>query len=346
MIPGVLDTVYCYLFPETWKIMKVVEESIPLWMYRLTGGSREVKQALSNVFEDYPLNTTDKYKEWVTGGTVDLDNHLGVMERITTKYSEIIHPLNDFEWVYPGAGSSPLIFHLLAYLKEKGYDTIATIAGEYAGYGAYANHLGMKVIIHNSFLDAVEEGNENTVWFVSNPSALNGNFVHPTFITSLCNKGVKVVLDLSYAGSTHPYTYDVSNENILAVILSQSKPYGVFRFRMGGFLYSREEIPSLFGNKWFKDPLRMLQSLKLVEDLGFHFLYRKYKYVQEESIAKINNEYELPISPSDALLIGYIEPSDIRSIDVKHRSMIEPYLRGRKHYRFCLTPHFEWRVDD
>jgi len=303
-------------------------------MYRLNGGADYIESALSGAFNDYPLNSTFREPRNV----VDLDNHQKIMDRITTKYSEIIHPLGDFEHVAPGAGSSPLIFHLLAYLKGKGHDTISVLDGEYAGYGAYATHLGMKVITHKSFLDG-EDG--DTVWFISNPSARNGNFVRPSFITSLCNQGAKIVLDLSYAGSTHPYVYDVSNENIIGVILSQSKPYGVFRFRMGGFLYTREEIPSLFGNKWFKDPMRMLQSLKLVEDLGFHTLYKKYRPVQKAIISEINKTHGLSISASDALLIGHIDPFTADKLDAEQSIVVEPYKRGSGWYRFCITPYFE-----
>ncbi len=335
MIPKVMKTVYCYLFPEVWEIMKSVEDIVPLQMYRLTGRVDIVKSVLSKEFKNYPLNST--FKDDVE--VVDLDNHVGVMERITNKYSEIIYPLGDFKWVVPGAGSSPLIFHLLAYLKGKGHNAIHVLDGEYEGYGAYASHLGMEVHKHKYFSDFVCG---DALWFISNPSTRDGNIIDDVNIKNLCDRGAKIVLDLSYAGSTQPHVYDVEHENIIAVLLSQSKPYGVFRFRMGGFLYTREEIPSLYANKWFKDPLRMLQSLKLVEDLGFYKLYRKYHSIQAEAIAKVNTKYGLSIAMSDALLLGYINPFGAGDIlDPDKMALIEPYKRGPGWYRFCLTPYFE-----
>ena len=338
MIPKVMKTVYCYLFPEVWRIMKTVEDNVPLQMYRLSGREEMVKLQLSKVFKRSPLNTV--FRDKVT--FVDLDNHQKIMRRITDKYSEIIHPLGDFEWVAPGAGSSPLIFHLLAYLKGKGHKEIHVLDGEYEGYGAYASHLGMEVHKHKHFSDFVCGG---ALWFISNPSTRDGNIIHNAEIKNLCDKGAKVVLDLSYVGSTRPHVYDVEHENIIAVLLSQSKPYGVFRFRMGGFLYTREEIPSLYANKWFKDPLRMLQSLKLVEELGFHTLYRKYRPIQEKIIEVNNSAYGLHITPSDALLLGYMTPSTAdETLSPKERELVEPYRRGPGWYRFCLTPYFEEMV--
>lgn len=341
MIPKIMKTVYCYLFPEVWEIMKAVERAAPLDMYRLSGREEMVKPHLSKVFEKFPLNTIFKNDATL----IDLDNHRKIMSRITDKYSEIIHPLGDFEYMAPGAGSSPLIFHLLTYLKGKGHNAIHVLDGEYEGYGAYASHLGMEVHKYR-YLSDFELG--DAVWFISNPSTRDGNIVDSMDIKSLCDKGAKVVLDLSYAGSTRPYVYNVEHENIIAVLLSQSKPFGVFRFRMGGFLYTREEIPSLYANKWFKDPLRMLQSLKLLEDLGFHTLYRKYCRVQEKIIEVTNSAYGLHITPSDALLLGYMTPLTAdETLSPKDRELVKPYRRGPGWYRFCITPFLEemmkWR---
>ncbi len=342
MIPKVMKTVYSYLFPEVWEILWRVEEHVVLDMYRVTGRYSNVKDWLSPIFGECPLDYT--VKDGIEN--IDLDNHETIMSRITEKYSEIIHPLKNFEHVAPGAGSSPLIFHLLAYLKGKGHNTINVLDGEYEGYGVYAFHLGMEVRKHKYFSGCFPDfKEEDTLWFISNPSARDGNIIDDVLIKNLCNKGAKVVLDLSYAGATHPHVYNVKHENIIAVLLSQSKPYGVFRFRMGGFLYTRKEVPSLYGNKWFKDPVRMLQSLKLIEDLGFHTLYRKYRPLQEEIISRINDEYGLNISVSDTLLLGYINPfMSGKILDPEKIVLIEPYKRGPGWYRFCLTPYFEEMV--
>jgi hypothetical protein len=271
--------------------------------------------------------------------------------------------LKDFRFIYPTPGSSEGIFKLLTKLKveenakdiakdrDKDKDKrsegtcgmaegISVLLGDYEGYREYAGSecLGMKVNIVDP--DKTElKTIKPSYWFISNPSARDGNIIPNDLILELCDLGHKVFLDLSYVGATGDHDFDVSHENIPAVVMSFSKPYGVFRKRMG-FVMSREPVHSLYGNRWFKDDERMLQELKLAEEIGPGTLYKKYRTVQEEIIGQLNREYGLRLRASDVLLLAYMTEDDASGLDRDRLKTIEPFKRG-KVYRFCLTPYFE-----
>jgi hypothetical protein len=324
-----MKAVYCYYFPEVRELLHQVERSLPDQLYFVTSSAEEVAQQLAPLF-DPPLTIPAQE------GLVDLDEiHVPIMDRIVAAYSKTIPALSSFEYRYPTSGSSEGLFHLLTRLKVQGVQAINVFEGEYEGYGAQARNLGMKVHTR-SFDDPGDRG----IWFISNPSACDGNLLPEGAIGRLCDEGHLVVLDLAYAGATAPHVFDVSHPNILAVVLSFSKPYGVFRFRIGGFTFSRDAMPTLYGNKWFKDTVRLCQALKLAEDIGPELLYRRYHSVQERVIREVEEEFQLGIRGSDALLIGHLPLNATRGLDEGKRALIAPYRRG-SNYRFCLTPRFE-----
>lgn len=273
-----------------------------------------------------------------TSGDVDLDMlHEPVIERIVEIYEKVIPGLFGFQYRYFTPGSSQGIFHLLAESKARGTNKIHTFSGEYEGYREYGKTLGIETQEHDLNADLSEL--EKSVWFVSNPSAIDGNILRKGTIEALCNSGAEVNLDLAYAGSTQEQVFDVRNPNIKNVFLSFSKPYGVFRFRIG-FAFSREPIVSLYANKWFKDIERVLASLKLAEEIGPNGLHTKYKPVQERIVQKLNRDFSLGITSSDVLLLGYLKDKDAQDLNAEQREMISSFRRADG-YRFCLTPYFE-----
>jgi hypothetical protein len=177
-------------------------------------------------------------------------------------------------------------------------------------------------------------------WFLSNPSARDGNILPEALIPSLCDRGDKVVLDLAYAGSTRPYEFDLRHPNIIATVLSASKPYGVFRFRAGGFTLSRDEIPSLYGNKWFKDITRLFDALVLAERLPPGTLAERYQPLQAGIVELLRAETGIPFLASDALLLAHLPLEAPTALSDGQQSLIAPFRRGSG-YRFCLTPYFE-----
>lgn len=327
-----MKSVYCYYFPEVRPLVREVERALPDDMFLVTTPASEVETAISGLFAE-PLAMPRN-----ADGCIDLDAiHEPVIERIVEAYSNTVPALKNFSYSYPLAnGSSEGIFHILAKLRTGGADGINMLNGEYEGFGAQANNLRMRADSHDTDSDfrKIKHG----TWFVSNPSAIDGNVLPDGLISEICNAGHDIVLDLAYVGSTSPRTYDVSDERIKAVVMSFSKPYGVFRQRIGGFLFSREEIQTLYGNKWFKDTKRLLQALKLAESVGPEGLHKKYCGVQKATVDHINSQHGLSMRSSDALLIGNIK--DDSGLDAYQKEMISAFKRGSG-YRFCLTPYFE-----
>jgi histidinol-phosphate/aromatic aminotransferase/cobyric acid decarboxylase-like protein len=157
------------------------------------------------------------------------------------------------------SGSSQGIFHLLAELRQKGIGKINVFEGEYEGYKEYGKCLGLKTLEHRLSIPAKDVA--RGYWFISNPSARNGNIIPYKRIMELCEAGHKLILDLAYVGMTKPHIFSLDHKNIIGAVMSMSKPYGVFRHRIGGFTFTREPVESLYANKWFKDVPALLNLL-------------------------------------------------------------------------------------
>lgn len=328
-----MKPVYCYFFPEVRELLRAVQSALPDEFFLVTGDARKIEKVFERIFPtlEIPFNSF---------GGVDLDElHVPIINRIINAYSSIVPSLRDFSFAYPTSGSSEGIFHLLVNLKVNGVSEINLLEGEYEGFDIIARNIGLKVNHYNA--DELRPNEiPSSVWFISNPSSMNGNILPNKFINQLCNAGHKIVLDLTYAGLTKPFEFDVSHENIINVIMSFSKPYGVFRFRIGGFVFSRKEIPTLFGNKWFKDIIRIMQALKIVEEIKPGTLFFKYAATQQTILRKINNDFGLGIMASDALLLGYLPKEKAIGLNSAQQNIVKQFNRG-SNYRFCLTPYFE-----
>ena len=324
-----MKAVYCYHFPEVRPLLHEVERALPDEMYRVTAPADEIAEKMAGLF-DPPLEIP------ALNGCVDLDEiHVPVIERIVAAYAGVAPALSGFEWRYPTSGSSEGLFHLLTHARTQGVEAINVLEGEYEGYGAQAQNLSMEVHIRQP-----GERCEPGLWFLSNPSARDGNLLPEGLVNDLCEAGHRVVLDLAYVGATAQHVYDVSHPNVIAVALSFSKPYGVFRHRIGGFAFSREPLPTLYGNKWFKDILRLCQALKLAESIGPGGLYERYRPLQERIVTGLEAQFDLGMAPSDALLISHLPQKATERLTDEKRAMLEPYARGAG-FRFCLTPYFE-----
>jgi hypothetical protein len=141
---------------------------------------------------------------------------------------------------------------------------------------------------------------------------------------------------LSYAGISKNFHVDVSNQNIIAVLTSLSKPFGLFYYRVG-FTFSREPIDSLFPNIWFKN----IFSLKVASETLRHFapdkLLKKYSEWQREIIEAIRKTTGLPIIPSDVVILATLDRR--AQLNSQQEQLVAKYKRGEG-YRFCLTPYF------
>src|SRR5690606_19192592 len=120
--------------------------------------------------------------------------------------------------------------------------------GEYEGYTIQAGHLGLAV--ETVRLEDVGSlaPDDGMRWFVSQPSARDGDLLPAGLLAALLDRGHRVVLDLSYVGAAAAVArlpIDVTHPGIEAVVLSLSKPFGLFRWRIGWTL-SREAVPTLY----------------------------------------------------------------------------------------------------
>lgn len=329
----IMKAVYCYYFPESREVMDAYAR-LPDSLFRVTSRVEDAQRDLDKIVQpSLALPATPE-------GCVDLDMiHEPIIERILTAYEDTLPGLSDFAFRYPTSGSSEGIFHLLSQLKTRGVTEINVFAGEYEGYGIQAENLGIKTHMYDAEaldIPSIEPG----YWFISQPSARDGNILPEEIISSLCAAGNKLVLDFAYVGATAPHVFPALHENIVGAVMSFSKPYGVFRQRTGGFTFTREKVPTLFGNKWFKDVGRLFQALGLAENIGPCVLYETYRSVQESAVKEINEEFGLGVHASDTLLLAYLRKEEATHLDPEQQALIAPYARGDR-YRFCLTPYFE-----
>lgn len=325
-----MKAVYCYFFPEIRHLLREVEMKVPDELFLVTTPAAEVAESLDGLFPGFNVPST-------SDGYVNVDMiHIPVIDRIVAAYLWTIPDLGDFSFRYPTSGSSEGIFHILAKLRSEGVKEISVLKGEYEGYGIQAANLGINV--RELDLEGALKA-EPGYWCISNPSARDGNILPDGFVSKLCDLGSRVVLDLAYVGSTKHRRFDVSHENITHLVMSLSKPFGLFRYRIG-FAFSRNEMPTLYGNKWFKDTIRLFQGLKVVETFGTNGLTNFYKPLQKSIVATINKETSLGIVESDALLIAHLTREKALGLNELQKKLIAPFRRTDS-YRFCLTPYFE-----
>ena len=121
--------------------------------------------------------------------------------------------------------------------------------------------------------------------------------------------------------------------------MSLSKPYGLFRWRIG-WTFAREAVPSLFGNRWFNDIGRQLLGLAVLETIGPTGLAPRWRSRQAEIVTSLNAARGLRLRPADAVLIASLPVTEAADLDAEARALLAPFRRADA-YRLCLTPAFE-----
>jgi histidinol-phosphate/aromatic aminotransferase/cobyric acid decarboxylase-like protein len=262
--------------------------------------------------------------------------HEPVIDKVLEFYDGSVPHLKDFPHRYPTSGSEEGIREIMTGLQMAGVKRIYVLKGEYEGYQAVGKDRGIEAVEVGRETDParVEPGH----YFISNPSARDGNILPNDQIRAICDAGHKVFYDLAYLGATRPHEFDLSHPGIFAAVISFSKTYGLFYDRIG-FAFGREPIPSLYGNRWFKSIFGLMIAKAIVDGLSPKHVFSKYRHVQERIIAGINSEQGLNMRPSDAFLLGHITPEDARELKPAQLKMIEKFRRVDG-YRFCLTPYF------
>ncbi len=289
-------TVYCYYFPEIREIIDKITKKFPHEIFL---------QSIEPGLDNFHTPVINKFIEYHKSQTPDL---------------------KDFENRYYTSGASEGIFHILVKIKtENPRAIIYVLKGEYEGYREYGSRIGLKIVAveKNQDFSKLEPG----IFFISNPSARDGNIIPNYVINEIC-KIHKVVFDGTYIGLTKNNLFDLKNKNILAVIFSMSKPFGLYYYRIG-FVFSREKIKTLEANIWFKNILSLIIADNILDTIKPQYLYNKYKPLQKEIIAEINKRENLNLKPSDAILLAYSDKAE----------SLEKFKR-EDFYRLCLTPYF------
>jgi len=303
-----IKSVYSYYYPEVRKIVDDITKEYPHKVF------------LTSTDPGFPLDTFEQ----------------PIIDKYIKLQRNNLPALKDYKYRYYTNGSSEAIFHLLSKIKTEDPNTpIYCIEGDYEGYKEYAKVLNMKlreIKVTEKFAQSYSYLKPG-VFFISNPSAIHGNYLAKEFIKLLTDQGHKIVYDATYVGMTPPKKLDISDENIIAVLISFSKPYGLFYYRTG-FTFTRVPVPSLYANKWFKNILSLMIVDKIMDVYSApnYFYFRYYKY-QQQFIDEISKEVEWQIKPSDVFLPAHARRPEV---DIP---CLEKFSRNR-YYRLCLTPYF------
>ena len=267
-----------------------------------------------------------------------LDNyHIPFVEKFVSCSAKYQIGLNGFENKYFVNGSTEGIFHLLVDAVFHNQDKpIYIFKGEYEGYREYAKNIGG--IVTEIDINSDPKNLPLGRWFISNPSAIDGNIIKNQIIKKLCDLGHEVILDISYIGTTKQFRIDLSHPNIIAVLASMSKPFGLFYYRIG-ITFTRKPMMTLYPNKWFKNILSITIGETLLDKFGIGYFYGKYRPFQKKAIEMLSKEIGIKVFPSDILLLAHLPVEKAKKLTIKQKELLSKYSRGDG-YRFCLTPYF------
>ena len=293
-------TVYSLVYPETSDVLRELWQEQPHQMYLSPHLQGQLK------IDEKFKNT---WLQWVS--------------------SQVKMP--EFNYFYPTAGSSEAIRESISLAKVRNPKVkIHVFNGEYEGYKAYADAYGIEIVSHERGDYKTEKFqralNSEDLFYLSNPSSIDGNIWQgfDEFISILNNSKLKLMLDLCYVGATaKEMNLDLNQPCIHTIFFSLSKVFGVYYHRIGG-VFSREEMPALYGNIWFKNLFSLCFGTKLMENIKIGQLPKKYAKLQKEICEKEN------LSPADVVLLGIKESEDVTDPLYRHKLI-----------RACLTPKME-----
>ena len=291
---GVSTTVYSLVFPETRAVLSELWAAHPHGMYEAPWTARQ-----DAMHEDF-------FALWADWSGLD-----DVAGR--------------FPHAYPCAGSSEAIRDAICLMAAQvPRPRLVMVDGDYEGYPALAAAYGVEVVRlrrarWREDLAAVDGPVE---LFVSQPSSIDGN-VWPGLDALVQAFPGPVNLDLCYLGCTRrPFSVDLSAPNLQRIFFSLSKVYGVYYHRIGG-VWSKTEMPGLWGNRWFKNLFSLRLGTELMRRYPRDLLPVRHAPVQDAVAAAYPHA---TLVPSDVVLLATASDG-------------EPHFqRGTGVARYCLTP--------
>lgn len=302
-------TVYSFTFPETAK------------MFHDTVN----QPAFDSRFE----------RPWESNKPEITDDFFGTWRRWT---ASVVSDTSAFSYSYPTNGSSEGIREIINHyantmrLQSK-TPYIVTLDGEYEGYKAFAQPLGIQVnsYEYSLFVRAIPNFPQNTLVILSNPSAVNGNLIKDFDLIlhtiAYDRPDIQVMIDLTYVGCVPHTNYhiDLNHDCVKYVVFSLSKPFGVYYHRIGG-CFSKEEIPGLYGNMWFRNLSSLLFGAALMKQYAVDELPKKYLDLAKQSLP-------VDLNHSDVWLLGNLQTASPELL-----TKYKDFLRTEDSIRICLTP--------
>jgi histidinol-phosphate/aromatic aminotransferase/cobyric acid decarboxylase-like protein len=292
----------------------------------------EIRDLITRLTRDYPH---DVFLRSISPGLDDF--HHPIIDKLISAHRHDVPQLEQFAHRYPTSGSEEGIREYVTLLQSEGVEKIYVWKGEYEGYREVAKTRGVGVVELDVRTDPATLPRGH--WFLSNPSARDGMIVPSDRIRAICDAGHQVFYDLSYLGTTEPTIYDLAHPNIAAAVVSFSKPFGLFYYRIG-FTFARTAIPVLYANKWFKNVFGLLIADRLLAEMDQAQLTHKYKLIQAEIVREINEKFGLGLSASDAFILAKLSADDATHLADDRRQLLLRFRRADG-YRFCLTPYLQ-----
>jgi|688.fasta_scaffold209768_2 hypothetical protein len=250
--------------------------------------SIEVQKCINDIDYDQLLILSDSDRLKILE---DLKNKL-------IKYFSTSINLSDFKFFYITSG----ITDGLNYLNNQYLNCDINVGvGDYE----YFNYLKRETTTTDEIL------------YISNPSAIDGNFVQE-WDSLLENK--RIILDCAYLGTTSTKEIKI-NKNVETVLLSLSKTFGLYENRIG-FIFTNRPLPLLHGiiydNCYFNISSCIL-TMNLLDKFPLGHIHNLYKDQQNIICGQYN------LQPSDVCFIA-------SSTDDKYS-----FYKRKNTNRLCLT---------
>jgi hypothetical protein len=324
----VMPSVYSVPFAETNSVFD--HTNFPTKLWNVTASRSDFDEILGSVGLG-PLREVGEKKL----GLMDMV-HQPVVDGILAEVARSAVGLDDesLRWRYPLHGSALGITYLMNHLRVvEGVDEICVLKGDYEGYSAQAANSGLKVRFCGKD-DALSSRGQ--IWFVSNPSAIDGELLDPGLLETLVAHN-RVVVDIAYHGLCGPVSISVP-AGTWAALWSLSKPWGLF-WRRVGVMAVADEIPCAYGTRWYKDPLAVLSAWNVVRAYEPSAMADAYRWAQEGAV-EVLGEAGVLVHPSNTLLLGLMRKSEV-SEQVWDQVARAERIVGSGVARVCLSPLIE-----
>jgi hypothetical protein len=315
---GVMKTIYVPCSPDVLAVKHALaqKEAEVLRMYE--SPHYRCQDPLHHIF-------FDRYIEW-SKAAVNIDS-------------------NAFSNRYPASGSSEAIRETIAWhgnceQKLGRVPRIHIFTGEYEGYRAYAEAHDVTVVEHardDYEASMIEEVRTGDRFYLSAPSGIDGNIWagYDAFLRFLENElpDIRLMLDLAYLNTTTTTPVLRTGSPVInGIFVSHSKAFpGTYYDRIGG-IFSKDEIPGLYGNMWFKNLRSLLLGVNLMDNFPLGELAKRLQPMQAQVIAQLQEALGADdIVASD---VTFIATQPLPESPTEFQSLL---TRGDR-VRYCLTP--------